>query len=107
MRIWEKSYSTIVRVESHIFQLKSYQGPIKKYNLNFKVLSQRRKNLRIAQCCAIVDYFEKRKVARPLNFKVLSQRRKTSELRNIAQQLIILRKGKLRGHFSGGTATSN
>ena len=31
---------------------------------------------------------------------------KTSELRNIAQQLIILRKGKLRGHFSGGTATS-
>ena len=33
--------------------------------LNFKVLSQKRKNLRIAQYCATVDYFKKRKVARP------------------------------------------
>ena len=33
--------------------------------LNFKVLSQKRKNLRIAQYCATFDYFKKRKVARP------------------------------------------
>ena len=36
--------------------------------------------MRIAQYCAIVDYFEKRKVARPLNFKVLSQRRKNERI---------------------------
>ena len=41
--------------------------------------------LSVVQYCAIVDYFEKRKVARPLNIKVLSQRRKNFRIAHFAQ----------------------
>ena len=94
-----KKLHTIHSIQINIFPLKSYQGPIKKHNLNFKVLSQRRKNLRIAQYCAIVDYFEKRKVARPLNFKVLSQRRKNLRIAQYCATVDYSKKRKVARPF--------
>ena len=55
--------------------------------------------MRIAQCCAIVDYFEKRKVARPLNFKVLSQRRKNLRIAQYCATVDYFKKRKVARPF--------
>ena len=55
--------------------------------------------LSVVQYCAIVDYFEKRKVARPLNFKVLSQKRKKLRIAEYCATVDYFKKRKVARPF--------